>query len=72
MIQRNQRTMEVIGMSFKVVSMFSGAGGLDMGFHNKDLKYYGPMIRQKMHVTRMINGLIIIRMEVENRKKSVQ
>ena len=22
-------------MSFKVISMFSGAGGLDMGFHNK-------------------------------------
>ena len=38
MIQRNQRTMEVIGMSFKVVSMFSGAGGLDMGFHNKGFK----------------------------------
>jgi DNA (cytosine-5)-methyltransferase 1 len=30
--------MEVIGMSFKVVSMFSGAGGLDMGFHNKGFK----------------------------------
>ena len=25
-------------MSFKVVSMFSGAGGLDMGFHNKGFK----------------------------------
>ena len=22
-------------MGFKVISMFSGAGGLDMGFHNK-------------------------------------
>lgn len=35
MIQRNHRKMEVIKMSFKVISMFSGAGGLDMGFHNK-------------------------------------
>ncbi len=25
-------------MSFKVISMFSGAGGLDMGFHNKGFK----------------------------------
>lgn len=25
-------------MSFKVISMFSGAGGLDMGFHNKDFQ----------------------------------
>lgn len=35
MIQRNHRKMEVIKMSFTVISMFSGAGGLDMGFHNK-------------------------------------
>lgn len=38
MIQGNQRIMEVIKMSFKVISMFSGAGGLDMGFHNKGFK----------------------------------
>ena len=25
-------------MSFKVISMFSGAGGLDMGFHNKGFR----------------------------------
>lgn len=30
--------MEVISMSFKVISMFSGAGGLDMGFHNKGFR----------------------------------
>ena len=29
---------------FNVISMFSGAGGLDMGFIIKVLKYYGQMI----------------------------
>lgn len=72
MIQRNQRTMEVIGMSFKVISMFSGAGGLDMGFHNKGFEILGQMILRRMHVIHMINGPIIIKMEVGNRKKSVQ
>lgn len=38
MIQGNHRKMEVIKMSYKVISMFSGAGGLDMGFHNKGFK----------------------------------
>lgn len=31
----NHKIMEVLQMNFKVISMFSGAGGLDMGFHNK-------------------------------------
>lgn len=38
MIQGNQRIMEVKDMQFNVISMFSGAGGLDMGFHNKGFK----------------------------------
>ena len=38
MIQRNHRKIEVMSMSFKVISMFSGAGGLDMGFHNKGFR----------------------------------
>ncbi len=38
MIQGNQRIVEVNDMQFNVISMFSGAGGLDMGFHNKGFK----------------------------------
>ena len=53
-------------MSFKVISMFSGAGGLDMGFHNK-----GFQILHKMPVIHMIGGLIISRMELENLMRNV-
>lgn len=37
MVQGNHRKVDT-KMSFTVISMFSGAGGLDMGFHNKGFK----------------------------------
>ena len=71
MIQRDRRKMEVIKMSFKVVSMFSGAGGLDIGFHNKGFQILGLMIFQKMLAIHMIDGQIIMRMGRENLMRNV-
>ena len=43
-------------MSFKVISMFSGAGGLDMGFHNKGFQILWANDFHKMPVIHMIGG----------------
>ena len=59
-------------MSFKVISMFSGAGGLDMGFIIRGSKYYGLMILPKMRVILMINGQIIKKMVQEKMQEIVQ
>ena len=56
-------------MSFKVISMFSGAGGLDMGFHNQGFKILWANDFAK---DAMINGQIIIKMDQEKKKKSVR
>jgi len=52
--------MEVIGMSFKVVSMFSGAGGLDMGFHNKGFKILWANDSAKDTVVHFFPPLVIL------------